>query len=120
MTVHAAAGRTLGPATCDEAGCLLTSRSVNEVIWELLEELYDEGEIEFPVAITCKDDIRELIELDRSFRRSSESRATRMGVLEPDKDTVNRWSKEVKAKGKKPSEALLIHCADQHQLDDCF
>ena len=120
VSVHATAGRTVGPAMCDAAGFLLTSRSVNEVIWNLLEELHDEGEVEFPIATKGKEDVRELIELDRSFRRSSESRATRMGVAEPDKDTVNRWSKEVKAKGKKPSEALSIHCADQHQLDDCF
>lgn len=120
VTIHATAGRTSGPAICDGAGHLLTARSVNEVIWDLLEELYDEGEVKFPMAASCKDDIRELIELDRSFCRSSESRATRMGVSQPDKDIVNRWSKEVKAKGKKPSEALSTHYADQQQLDDCF
>ena len=105
---------------CDSTGHLLTARAVNEVVWSVLEDLFDEGDVEFPAAVKERDDIRDLVNLDRSFRRSSESRATKMGVAQPDKDIVNRWSKEVRAKGKKPSEALSIHYADQQQLDDCF
>ena len=120
LLVHDQADRVEGPAICDENGFLLPSRTVNEGIWSILEEIYDEGGTEFPMAVKNREDIRALVDLDRSFRRSSESRATNMGVAEPDKDIVNRWSGNVRAKGKKPTEALSIHYADQHLLDNCF
>ena len=120
LITHIAAGREEGPAMSGENGYLLNAREVNEVIWDILEDVYDARSHEFPKAVENREDIRDLIDLDRSFRRSSESRATKMGVAEPDKNIVNRWSGEVRAKGKKASEALSIHYADQNLLDDCF
>ena len=120
LAVHAHAGRTNGPAMCDAGGYLLTTERMNTYLWEALEDVYDEHPKDFPQAINEKDDIRILIQVDRSLRRSSESQATRKRVLKEDKDVVNRWSNEVRAKGRSVSEALSLSYSDQALLDDCF
>jgi hypothetical protein len=120
LAIHHHAGRTHGPAMCDAQGFLLTTERINTYLWEALEEIYIHHAKEFPKAITEVDDIRSLIQINRSPRRSSESQATRKRVLKEDKDVINRWSNEVRAKGKAVSEALSLAYADQALLDKCF
>jgi hypothetical protein len=120
LAIHQHAGRAHGPAMCDDQGFLLTTERMNTYLWEALEDIYADHSKEFPKAITELDDIRSLIQVNRSCRRSSESQATRKRVLKEDKDVVNHWSNEVRAKGKAVTEALSLAYADQALLDECF
>eukprot|EP00980_Cylindrotheca_fusiformis_P026529 scaffold16361_cov69-Cylindrotheca_fusiformis.AAC.2 len=122
LAVHHRAGRRQGPAFCDPQGFLLPTRRMNQYLWEALEELFvsEEAADLFPKAITSPEDIQSLIEVDRSPRRSSDSRATAQRVAREDKDVVNRWSQRERAKGAAPIEKMSIHYADQELLDDCF
>jgi hypothetical protein len=102
LSIHEEAHREAGPAVCDDEDFLLSSAVMNQHLWEVLEEIYDEPdrEIPFPIAIGKRGDIRYLINLSRSPRRSSESRATKMNVSADDKEIVNRWKRKADAKGK--------------------
>jgi hypothetical protein len=120
LSIHHHAGRTEGPAMCDDQGFLLTNEKMNTYLWEALEFIYQHHPKDFPKAITKEDDIRSLMQVNRSPRRSSESQATRKRVLKEDKDVVNQWSNEVRAKGKAVSEALSLAYTDQALLDECF
>jgi hypothetical protein len=122
LRIHEEANREAGPAICDDEGFLLSSAVMSQHLWEVLEEIYDEPdrEVPFPIAIGKRSDIRDLINLSRSPRRSSESRATKMDVSPDDKEIVNRWKRKADAKGKQPVEKLRIHYTDQELLDDNF
>eukprot|EP00980_Cylindrotheca_fusiformis_P012245 scaffold2984_cov80-Cylindrotheca_fusiformis.AAC.3 len=122
LSVHQRAGRQHGPAFCDPQGFLLPTRRMNSYLWEVLEDLFSSNTTSdlFPKAIGSVEDIQSLIEVDRSPRRSSDSRATAKRVAREDKDVVNRWSQRERAKGAAPVEKMSIHYADQELLDDCF
>ena len=77
LVIHEMAGREAGPAFCDDQGFLLSSLKVNDSMWDILEELYDKNPVLFPKAIETKAMIRDLIQINRSGRRSSESQATK-------------------------------------------
>eukprot|EP00980_Cylindrotheca_fusiformis_P022256 scaffold9158_cov72-Cylindrotheca_fusiformis.AAC.4 len=121
LSVHEEAGRSMGPAFCDSEGFLLPTRKMNQFLWEALEALYvSESASLFPKSIQTIDDIQTMIEVDRSPRRSSDSRATAQRVAREDKDIINRWSDRERAKGAAPIEKMSIHYADQELLDNCF
>ena len=120
LAVHAYAGRKEGPAICDSQGFLLSTLEVNDSMWDVLEELYDEDSAQFPKAVETKPLIRDLIQINRSGRRTSESQATRMKVHVDDKEIVNRWTRSNNAKGKSPTEKMRIGYAQQDLLDKCF
>eukprot|EP00980_Cylindrotheca_fusiformis_P026333 scaffold15880_cov158-Cylindrotheca_fusiformis.AAC.3 len=99
LAVHERAGRMEGPAFCDRDGFLLPTRRMNAYLWEALEDLYDsEAGPLFPRAIRSVEDIQVMIEVDRSPRRSSDSRATAQRVSRDDRDVINRWSDRERAK----------------------
>jgi hypothetical protein len=118
--VHDQAGRVEGPAICDEEGYLLSFPAMNELFWQVLEEVFLEDSNLFPKAIATVDDIPEKINIYRSLRRSSDSRAIKMGVNETDIQIVARWKKKHASKGKAPSEAMHINYAEQELLNECF
>ena len=121
LKIHEKVGRVEGPAICDSAGFLLTSAAMNEMFWEALEELFEsEHRGLFPMPIQSLEDIRERVQIDRTPRRSSNSRATSKKVSSDDRDVVNRWSKKERAKGKNHAEKMSLWYADQELLDECF
>eukprot|EP00980_Cylindrotheca_fusiformis_P008540 scaffold1809_cov107-Cylindrotheca_fusiformis.AAC.4 len=121
LSIHLRAGRHLGPAFCDPEGFLMPTARMNRYLWEALESLFETESRElFPKAISTLDDIQEKVEVDRSPRRSSDSRATSKRVSREDKDVINRWSQRERAKGAAPIEKMSLHYADQELLDDCF
>ena len=61
LRVHERYDRTVGPAICDEDGYLMTHRSMNLMLWEIMEELYLENPSDFPVSIEGVEDIREKV-----------------------------------------------------------
>ena len=120
VEVHTRAGRSEGPAICDEKGFLLSHSVVNSHLWDVLEELHDEDPTQFPLAARDQSAIRELIQINRSGRRSAESRAVSKGVAELDVLAVNRWSKDVKAKGRMSNQPLTISYTDPGLVSGCF
>ena len=56
----------MGPIICDKEGHLLASREVNKKLWEVLEEFYEEGGLDFPIAIQQKEDFEKFVNLNRS------------------------------------------------------
>ena len=61
-----------GPAISDIHGSVLTSKSVNEKLHEVLIQLYQENKQLFPVEIKAEEDIKNEYMSFRSFRRSSD------------------------------------------------
>lgn len=120
LRIHELAGREDGPAICDSDGFLMNTSDMNECMWEILEDIYEIAPEMFPTVIIEKDQIRDMINIDRSGRRTSESRALSKRVAADDREIVNRWSSIERAKGKAPSEPMRIAYAQQYLLDECF
>ena len=120
LRLHEFENRNHGPAICDDDGYLMSNRKMNEMLWTVMEELYTEDPDQFPKAITCLEDIPTWLQLFRFMRKTSDSRALRVGITEADINLVNRWSSEMRAKGRKPSEHLSISYSQQDILDDVY
>ena len=118
LKVHEYFGREDGPAICDDNGYLMRTRDMNEMLWEIMEELYEEDTDLFPKSITSVEDVRTKIQLYRTMRRSSDSQALRKGVTESDVKLVNRWSSS-ETSGT-ASSILYINYSQQDLLNDIF
>jgi hypothetical protein len=57
----------------------------------------------FPASVEDKETLRKRIQAYRTFRRTSDSVAIKMGISQVDIDVVNRWQTLEKAKGSRPS-----------------
>jgi hypothetical protein len=104
--------RMSGPAFCDEKGVVLTTRAMNDLLHEVLEEIRGEHPTLFLADITSRSDIEEKYNVFRSFRRGSDSRAIAMAVGPVDIDVVNRWTKKEAAGTSRPSHKMKHHYAD--------
>jgi len=110
LVVHDIAGRKERPGFYDENGFLMRNNTMNEMLWEVIEKIYEASPALFPKAIDCIERIRQLMNISRTMRRTSASQMTRMGVSELDRDVVNHWLETQKAmqNGKKPNQHLSI------------
>jgi hypothetical protein len=54
--------------------------------------------------------------ISRSYRKTSETRALRAGIAKGDVETMNRWRKIERAKGKMPQFAMVDHYSNAEQL----
>ena len=109
-------GQLMGPAISDHSGTVLTSADVNEMLWELLDGLYQQEPSLFPPTITGADKIREFYQCFRTFRKTSDTRAMDTNVSAIDIDLINRWEKIEKAGGKRAKQPMKIHYADFEHL----
>ena len=100
----------------------MRNNTMNEMLWEAMEEIYETTPELFPKAIDCIERIRQLMNISHTMRRTSATQVTRMGVSESDRDVVNRWSETQKAmqNGKKPHQPLHLYYAEQELLCDNF
>jgi hypothetical protein len=112
IAANYAEGRVSGPAICDEQGVVLSTRVMNEMLHEMLEEIRVEHKTLFLADIVSRGDIEEKYNVYRSFRRGSDSRAIAMGVSPTDIDVVNRWSKKEAAGTSRASHKMKHHYAD--------
>jgi len=69
LRVHERYDRTDGPAICDGDGYLMTHRSMNLMLWEIMEELYLENLSDSPASIEGVEDSREKIQIFRTMRQ---------------------------------------------------
>jgi hypothetical protein len=98
-----------GPAISDSQGQAHSTRDMSDSLFEILDELYDSHRHLFPEDISTKDMLRERYQAFRTFRRTSDTRATEMGVSKADIDMVNRWESAERAKGKRQNMPMRMH-----------
>jgi hypothetical protein len=85
-----------------------------------LEELHETARHLFPPNVRSIEDLRKKYHAFRSFRRTSDTRATEKKVDPDDVDIINRWKTVEKAKGKRPSRPMRQHYADFSLLLEPF
>ena len=78
----------------EKRGQLLTSREIDGMMHEILEELFDKEDALFPPDIKTKKNLVESYHCYRSFRQASNTRAMEKKVAITDIDTVDQWGKE--------------------------
>ena len=83
-----------GPAIADSKGVLLSTNEIDQMLQELLEELYLEDPSLFPPDIKSTADVVGSYHCFRSLRRASDTRAIEMRVSQADIDCVNRWGQD--------------------------
>jgi hypothetical protein len=109
-----------GPAICDKEGTQWTTAFANEILHELLCNMFDQDPSLFPSHIGSHGDIIAKFHVYHSFRRASDSRAFSKEVALADIRVVNRWQKVEKAKGQRLSYDMTQHYAQIDLLIDCF
>ena len=120
LFIHQEANRIDGPAICEDDGYLMSNSAMNDLFWTILEELYEEDSDDFPNAISSIEDIRSLINIYRTMRRTSNSRALAKKVGESDIKIIQRWRNLQTSRGKAPGEEMQVHYAEQELLNECF
>jgi hypothetical protein len=109
-----------GPAISNLRGQGLTTRSLDDTFCEILEELFETARDLFSNHIKTLEDLGLKYQGFRSFRRTSDTRATEKKVDQTDIDVVNCWKTVEKAKGKRPSRPMTQHYADLGLLLEPF
>jgi hypothetical protein len=116
MASKASQGFTTGPAISDLRGRILSHRSLNDSLMEILEELFETHRELFPVSITEKEMLRKRVQVYRTLRRTSDTRAIDKKVSKSDIDVVNRWKSLERADGNRPHRAMRQHYAELELL----
>ena len=109
MSLKSRKGFVDGPAISDLQGQVYSTRDMSDSLFEILEDLFDSHRHLFPVDILSKDMIKDRYQAFRTYRRTSDTRATEMGVSKTDIDMVNRWESAERAKGKRQNMPMRMH-----------
>jgi hypothetical protein len=109
-----------GPLFTDTSGGVISTHSLDDMLIEVLEEMYELNADSFPVSITSKDDINGSYQVFRTFRRSSDTRALEKNLSTNDINIVNRWHKIEQAKGGRPVFQMKDHYAQVEILLEPF
>ena len=120
MTVHAIKGRTVGPLFVDPDGEQSTTADMNDLLVEVLVELFDVQRNLFEVDIKTSGELHDKYNVFRSFRRGSESRAVAKGVSEADRFVVHRWKKKEASGSNKMSLPIDQMYVDISLVKDSF
>jgi len=113
-------GFTMGPGISDIKGAVWNSSIVNDMLHEILIEIFETNQNLFPRNILLKDQIIDKYQCFRSFRRGSDTRAIEQQVDDKDIDVVNRWRTVEEAQGKRPNRSMMHHYAELDQLINPF
>jgi hypothetical protein len=98
-----------GPAITDENGRPMTCRDIDDMMHEILEELFESDRSLFPPSIKDLETLRSAYQAFRTLRRTSDTRALEMKVARDDIDIVNRWEQVEKAQGRKMGGQAMRH-----------
>ena len=120
MNLKLSQGFERGPAISDVYGDVFPSKILDEMLLELLEEIFKEDKRIFPENIKSDDDIRNAYHCYRSFRRASDTRALEKKLGKDDINIVNRWSTVEKVEGRRPSQDMRFYYADLALLKGPF
>ena len=105
-----------GPLISDRQGMLWSSTTIDEMMSEVLKEIFVNNKSLFDVRIKDLKGIEDNYKSYRTFRRSSDTRAMNMNVSSVDIDVINRWSTVEKSKGKKTGLSMKHHYAELNIL----
>ena len=109
MELKAQRGLVDGPGISDLNGKAYSTRDMSSSLIEILEDLFDTNRAFFPLDITSKELLKDRYQAFRSYRRSSDTRATEEGVAKADIDLVNRWETVERAKCKRQNMPMRLH-----------
>lgn len=101
-------------------GIKFESSEFNDILHQILEELFESQKSLFPPFITSKEDIHDSYHCFRTFRKSSDTRAIEVKVSESDIDIVNRWSTKGPLKTAQASGKMRIYYAQPELLIEPF
>ena len=116
LDVKGELGFTDGPAISSMAGKIWRARDVDDMIHEILLDIFHSKRFLFPTDIVNPDDVTKHYQCYRTFRRSSDTRAIERQVASADIDVVNRWKKVEGAKGRVPGMSMQQRYAQFDQL----
>lgn len=106
-----------GPLISDTQGFLWSSRTVDDMMHEILLDLFTSDRDLFPLSIKSNEELIKSYHCYRTFRRSSDTRATEKQVASLDIDVVNRWRSEaIKRAGGRATMAMRGHYCDLDKL----
>jgi hypothetical protein len=111
-----ARGQITGPAISDINGRVFSHRVMNDALLEILEELFDSHRELFPPSISSKEILRQRVQVYRTLRRTSDTRAIEKKVRQSDIDVVNRWKSLERADGNRPNRPMRQHYAELELL----
>ena len=83
-----------GPVIADSNGLLLSTNDIDQMLQEILEELYQEDPSIFPPDIKNTADVIGSYHCFCSLRRASDTRALEMRVSQADIKCVNQWGQD--------------------------
>jgi hypothetical protein len=111
MDVCRREGRTSGPAFRAKGEKSISPTEYNAAVRHYVGIIQSE-----PEGLISKGEELIRFGISRTYRKTSETRALRAGIPKGDVETVNRWHKVEKAKGKMPQFAMVDHYANAEQL----
>ena len=120
MTVHEIRGRTVGPLFVNSEGLQSTTAEMNDLLLEVLTEIYEVKRDLFEVDVRSNLDLQEKYNVFRSFRRGSESRAVARGISEADRYVVHRWKRKEASGNNKVSHPIDQLYVDISLVKDSF
>jgi len=109
MRIKELASLDTGPAISTREGKLLTTKLVDDIIHELLSDIFLVDSSLFPPSVDSVAKISTSYQCFRSFRRSSATRATEMGISSTDTNTINRWLEKKDESRKKAAANMHQH-----------
>ena len=98
-----------GPAISNHEGILLSTKYVDDTVHELLNDIFQSDHSLFPPSIDSPEKISYSYQCFRSFRRTSATRATEVGISTNDANTISRWQEGQNKKAKKSSSSMRQH-----------
>jgi hypothetical protein len=116
MNLKRTQGYKDGPAISDVRGKVLSHRALNDSLLKVLEDLFDSDRDLFPASIPDKETLRKRIQVCRTLRRTSDTRALEQKVAQSDTDVVNRWKALERADGNRPHRPMRQHYAELELL----
>ena len=108
-------GITKGPAISDSKGFLLASRDLDNMLHEILTEIFEMDSSLFPPTITAPEEIIESYRVNRSLRRTANTRALEEKVDGEEINLVNKWE-QMGATGKRMNSQPMKHHYAQFDL----
>ena len=90
---------------------MFTTKQLDAKVHEILLEIYEEDINLFPPSISSSEDILDSYKCNRTFRRSSDTRALEQKVDSQDINLVNRWEQATLQQSKKSSQPMKQHYA---------
>jgi hypothetical protein len=116
MTFKSSQGLRTGPAISNLRGRILSHRSLNDSLLEILEELFDSHRELFPASITERETLRKRVQVYRTLRRTSDTRALDKKVSKSDIDVMNQWKYLERADNNRPHHPMRQHYAELELL----